>query len=261
VLDPSFPKPQPEQVNAGAPAHAAPESALWADFGPDFYAAVSWSDVPKRDGRRLWLGWMSNGTYAKDVPTSPWRSAMSIPRELTLRQTADGIRLQQKPAREMEKLRDGRHHFKGGTIAEANTWLKVNSISGDSLELIFELASAPESKANQGIKLLTGAREATLIGVDREAGRVYVDRTQSGTVTFHPKFSSVHSAPLAAGASRVRLHIFVDACSLEVFVNDGERVLTDLVLPAADSHGLEFFGPPEGAKISALDVWPLKSSW
>jgi fructan beta-fructosidase len=42
----------------------------WADFGSDFYAAVSWSDVPATDGRRVWLGWMSNG-LRPDAPTCP----------------------------------------------------------------------------------------------------------------------------------------------------------------------------------------------
>ena len=88
------------------PARSAFESALWFDYGPDYYAAVSWSDVPKSDGRRLWLGWMSNWAYGADVPTSPWRSAMSIPREVGLRKTAEGIRLVQKPAREMASLPD-----------------------------------------------------------------------------------------------------------------------------------------------------------
>ena len=116
----------------------ASESALWFDYGPDYYAAVSWSDIPKSDGRRLWLGWMSNWQYGEDVPTSPWRSAMSIPREAGLRQTAEGIRLVQKPAREMESLRDQHFEFKGGDIAEANAWLAKNQIQGDQLELAVE---------------------------------------------------------------------------------------------------------------------------
>src|SRR5207247_4390683 len=98
---------------ADAPARAAAEGALWADYGRDFYAAVSWSDVPKRDGRRLWVGWMSNWEYANDVPTSPWRSAMSLPRELALRGTPEGLRLIQQPARELSKLRDQHQRFSG----------------------------------------------------------------------------------------------------------------------------------------------------
>ncbi|HSH17606.1 MAG TPA: glycoside hydrolase family 32 protein, partial [Verrucomicrobiae bacterium] len=88
---------------ADAPARAAGEAANWVDHAKDFYAAVSWSDVPRRDGRRLWLGWMSNWEYANDVPTSPWRSAMSIPRALTLRRVDGDLRLVQTPVRELER--------------------------------------------------------------------------------------------------------------------------------------------------------------
>ena len=213
----------PDPANSG-------QTPLWADFGPDFYAAVSWSDIPKQDGRRLWLGWMSNWNYANDVPTSPWRSAMSIPRELSLRQTADGLRLIQQPVREMEKLRGPRRHFKGGSVAEANAWLRQNSIHGDALELSFEFK--PGSSGDEGLKLFKGlVREETVVGIDRDRGVVYVDRTQSGNVTFHPKFSGRHSAPLAVRDGKIKLRVFVDACSVEVFANDGRQVLTELVFP------------------------------
>ncbi len=122
-------------ADADSPFKTAPnrasESALWFDYGPDYYAADSWSDIPKSDGRRLWLGWMSNWDYAQDVPTSPWRSAMSIPREVGLRRTAAGIRLVQKPAREMELLRGEHWKFSGGDIAGANGWLAKKQIKGD----------------------------------------------------------------------------------------------------------------------------------
>jgi sucrose-6-phosphate hydrolase SacC (GH32 family) len=244
---------------ADAPAHPAAESALWFDYGPDYYAAVSWSDIPKSDGRRLWLGWMSNWQYGQDVPTSPWRSAMSIPREVGLRKTSEGIRLVQKPVREMEKLRDQHFKFKGGDIADANAWLAKNHIQGNQLELAVELE--PQSAGIEGVKVLKGDKEQTVIGVDRERGTVFVDRTQSGNVNFHPKFSGVYDAPLAARDAKVKLHIFVDACSVEVFVNDGEKVFTMLAFPSADSRGVEFFGADKSAKIRSLDVWTLKSIW
>ncbi|MEZ5329613.1 MAG: glycoside hydrolase family 32 protein [Verrucomicrobiales bacterium] len=79
-------------------ASPATNPANWADYGRDFYAAVSWSDVPKEDGRRVWLGWMSNWQYAQDIPTSPWRSGMTVARTLSLRKVGDAYRLLQKPS-------------------------------------------------------------------------------------------------------------------------------------------------------------------
>ena len=55
--------------------------------------------------------------------------------------------------------------------------------------------------------------------------------------------------------------MFVDASSVEVFVNDGERVFTSLVYPSAASRGVEFFGSVTSAKITSLNVWTLKSIW
>jgi len=234
-------------------------SALWFDYGPDYYAAVSWSDVPASDGRRLWLGWMSNWDYGGDVPTSPWRSAMSIPRDVGLRRTADGIRLVQKPVREMESLRDRHFAFKGGDLSEANAWLKERHVEGDQLELMVEFEA--QSSGTEGVKVVKGDREATVIGVDRQRGQAFVDRRQSGNVRFHQKFSGLYEAPLPVRDVRVKLHVFVDASSVEVFVNDGERVFTSLVFPSAASRGVEFFGSATSSKITALDVWTLKSIW
>jgi fructan beta-fructosidase len=67
----------------------------WLDHGPDCYAAVSFADAP--GGRRVLLGWMSNWSYAAEVPTSPYRGTMTAPRELALR----GGRLVQRPAAEV----------------------------------------------------------------------------------------------------------------------------------------------------------------
>ena len=244
---------------ADAPARPASEPALWFDYGPDYYAAVSWSGIPSSDSRRLWLGWMSNWQYGQDVPTSPWRSAMSIPRQVELRQTVDGIRMVQRPVRELESLRGEHCHFLGGNVVQANDWLEQNKIQGDQLEFIAELA--PMSRGIEGVRVLKGAKEETVIGVDRDKGTVFVDRTHSGNIGFNPKFPGVYSAPLVDAGGKIKLHVFLDASSVEVFVNDGDRVLTVLVFPSADSRSLEFFGPDGDVRINDIQFWRLGSIW
>jgi sucrose-6-phosphate hydrolase SacC (GH32 family) len=202
---------------------------------------------------------MSNWQYGQDVPTAPWRSAMTIPRELGLRRTREGIRLTQKPVRELESLRDHGFAIKDVDTATANTWLRTNQIQGDQLEL--SVSFGPASEGEQGLRVLTGANEETVIGVDRAHGRVFVDRTKSGLVSFSPNFPGAQDAPLVAADAPVKLHVFVDACSVEVFVNDGERVLTDLVYPSPESRGVELMSSNGGMKVRALEIWKLKSVW
>lgn len=76
------------------------QKAVWIDYGRDNYAGVTWSNIPKKDGRSLFIGWMSNWDYARDVPTETWRSAMTIPRELKLNKIANKYILTSKPVTE-----------------------------------------------------------------------------------------------------------------------------------------------------------------
>ncbi len=77
-------------------ADAAPR---WIDYGPDFYAATSWENLPRDAHRHLWIGWMNDWRYAAKTPTSPWRGQMTLPREVELKTIADRITLVPRPAR------------------------------------------------------------------------------------------------------------------------------------------------------------------
>ncbi len=235
---------------ADAPARGASDSTLWADFGPDFYAAVSWSDVP--DGRRLWLGWMSNFRYASAVPTSPWRGAMSLPRELTLRRTTAGLCLTQQPVRELAALRGKSIERRSSTVAELNMALAAEAVP-PIFECSIELSISAGGTA--GVRLGSGADEATVITCDSQTRRLTVDRKHSGQTGFHREFPSAFEAPLLLREGQVRLRFLVDASSLEVFADDGTTVVTSLIFPSAQNRTLQAFG--DGATVVAFDLWPL----
>jgi fructan beta-fructosidase len=233
---------------------------LWADFGADFYAAVSWSDIPKRDGRRLWLGWMSNWQYANDVPTAPWRSAMSVPRELLLRNASEGLRLVQSPVRELEKLRGKRHRLGRSSLVEAGDWLKGRSFASELLDVEAEFA-VPPNTAPFGLIISNRAGEETRLRCDPAAGRLSLDRTRSGRIDFSGKFSGVHHAPVGLRDGRVFLRILLDTSSIEVFANGGEAVLTDVILPTGNGHALGMFTEGAGPRVTNFRVHELKSAW
>lgn len=94
----------------------------WLDFGPDNYAGVTWAEV---DDRALFIGWMSNWQYADKVPTAPWRSAMTMPRELQLRTAPGGLRVASVPAREV------------ATLCQPAT-LGLGNVAGDVLRIGFD---------------------------------------------------------------------------------------------------------------------------
>jgi fructan beta-fructosidase len=211
---------------------------LWLDHGPDFYAAVTWSDVPPSDGRRIALGWMSNWEYAQDVPTAPWRSAMTVPRALSLRRTPDGLRVLQQPVRELDSLRIGTpRRFAGGTFAEATAWLKKQGPLSALLDVELELTAVDRAGPFE-IALETGAGETTALSVDPLHGRLAIDRSRSGRVGFHPAFAGRHEAPLRIVDGRCRLRLLLDTSSLEAFAQDGETTVTDLLFPIGGTRVL-----------------------
>lgn len=247
--------PAPGVTSAGMPL----DSVLWADYGKDFYAAVSWSGVPRDDGKRIWLGWMNNWQYGQDVPTSPWRSVQSLPRTLALRTTMHGIRMVQEPVRELQRLRGPRRTLAAQPIGEGSASLAPQGIVGTALEIVAEFEAG--TAAELGLKVRTGQQEETVIGIDPRAGQLFVDRTRSGEVGFHPAFSGRHTAPLPIENGRVRLHVFVDWSSVEVFAGHGEVVITDQIFPAPQSDGVAMYARSGTARLVSLDAWALDSIW
>lgn len=178
----------------------------WLDYGRDYYAAVSFNDAP--DDRRLTIAWASNWDYAGDTPTTPWRSSMSLVRELELVEGADG-----------------RHALAQRPILPASSALRVFDV---------DVSCRPGDRTE--LRLLTDTTdEAVILTVDADEGVLTCDRTRSGAVDFAPSFPSVDWAPLPprGGADRVSIRIVVDATVLEVFVGGGLSTLTQLVFPSA----------------------------
>ena len=232
------------------------KESQWVDYGRDFYAPVSWDNVPAKDGRRIWLGWMNNWETCLN-PTHPWRSAMSVPREVTLRRIGEKLRLCQVPVRELETLR-GKPEEIGETLLKDAT--KAIASRGRQFELLLKLD--PGTARHVGVRALKGEGEETVIGYDVAAKKMYVDRTKSGDVGFHKAFAGVHSGPLEPDSDGlVALRILIDASSVEVFGNRGETAITDLVFPEATSDRLELFASGGQAKIISCRVFPLKSIW
>ncbi|MCA9771207.1 MAG: glycoside hydrolase family 32 protein [Myxococcales bacterium] len=226
------------------------------DGGADFYAAQSWSDAP--GGRRIWIAWMSDWRYALAVPTTPWRGAMTIPREVGLARRDGHTVLVQQPAAELKALRHRRIASERNRRVEDRSSL-LDGIQGDTLEIV--AAIRPEGATRVGLRVRVGEGEATTIGYDVSAGRLYVDRRNAGTSAFNPAFAARHEALMPLRDGLLDLRVFVDWSSVEVFADGGAVVLTDLIFPSPESRGLELFSEGGAATVVSVEVHEVASIW
>jgi sucrose-6-phosphate hydrolase SacC (GH32 family) len=66
---------------------------------------------------------------------------------------------------------------------------------------------------------------------------------------------------LPAAGKTVRLRVFVDRSSVELFAGDGQTTISDRIFPSAGSDGIAFFSKGSGARVISLELWPLASIW
>ena len=238
-----------------------PETQLWLDWGRDFYAAQSYSDVPEADARRIVIGWISNWMYAGKTPTSPWRGAQSVPRSLILKRFKEGLRLTQQPVREIETLRGRSLTLDNLSIEDANHKLVSEGFNGNVLEIQAEIEIGNADDVGFSVLEGEGGAEKTLIGFTANPAEVYVDRSQSGIADFHETFAGRHSARLDPINGRVNLRILIDRSVVEVFAGDGRVAITDRVFPDPASKGLTLYSKGGQAKVVGLKAWRLRSAW
>jgi fructan beta-fructosidase len=238
--------------SADEPARKRLTAYDWLDWGRDYYAAVTFSGVG--DDERVMLGWMNNWDYANDIPTSTWRSAMSLPREVRLVSTPEGPRLRQNVVPQVKQLRrtKGVYRAKALTIAAGEASLPV---AGDLVQIdaVIDLGTASAA----GLTVLGGATSATRIGYDARRRELVVDRTSSGEVSFHPAFPSVERAPVVAEKGVVSFTVYVDRASVEVFTKDGLTTITDQVFPEAGARSIGVWAEGGQAQLKSLVVTPL----
>ncbi|MGB3183539.1 MAG: glycoside hydrolase family 32 protein [Cyclobacteriaceae bacterium] len=227
----------------------------WIDYGRDNYAGVTWSNVPDRDGRRIFMSWMSNWDYGQEVPTHPWRSAMTLPRKLGVLPTPDGDILTSVPVSELAALRQQAV----SVTVEKNGLLKDAKDSLYNLEL--EISNGGNEMPDFALHLTNSLEDTLKIGFDAEAEAFYIDRDGAGKTAFSEKFTGRQTAPFSPGRKMINMSLIIDNGSVEVFLNGGEVVMTSLFFTEEPLHTVQFESDPAG-RILAYGRWfPLKGIW
>jgi fructan beta-fructosidase len=225
----------------------------WIDQGSDNYAGVTWSDAP--DGPSVFIGWMSNWKYASKVPAAPWRSAMTLPRDLSLRRTSDGLRLVSARAAEFETLRGAGERdevvLKDGEELLNNPWRSAKRSE-------FMLTFQKPLSGTVALALSNNKGERDAIGYDPDADAYFSDRTMAGDSALAPGFAAVHRAPRESKATTVNMRIIADRACAELFADGGATAITTIFFPSAPFTAWSVMreGDPVSVAVAAYAIEP-----
>ena len=224
----------------------------WADYGPDNYAGVTWANTGPR---KIFLGWMSNWDYANQVPTSPWRNATTIPRELGLRQVGSEIYLTSQPVKELDKLAQPVVVLSNVKATAAPLDLTSQlKFSGDKFSLKLSTAELRDF----ALVLGNAAGEELRLGYDAAAKSYFIDRRKAGPSGFSPKFAGRHRTPRLATTPAADITLYFDATSVELFADGGLSVASELFFPSQPFTTLKLESAA-GLIVQKLEYSPLSS--
>ena len=256
-----------------------PQVTKWLDYGKDHYAAVCISNT---GDRTIALPWMSNWQYANITPIKQYRGANGLPRELTL-YTKDGqTYVAANVVPEAKALRKDSRAVEGFSL---NGEHRIDNLTdGTDCAVELEMDITPGSAQTVGFDLLNEKGEKVKIYLDMKAGRLVMDRTESGitqldgpnkgnydvhvketddhrkslSVNYQNDFALGTWAPLAlCNGKTYHLDIFVDKCSVEIFVDGGRIAMTNLVFPTRPYDGLRFYSEGGQATVNNLTIHSL----
>ena len=231
----------------------SPTQTKWLDWGKDNYATVTWSNAPA--GRCIALGWMSNWQYANNVPTTQYRSANTLARDLTLYRVGGELYLKSKPSPEIKKARAEEKKI---PTFEVKGNYEVASLLADN-KGAYEIEITIENKGTSKIdfSLMNEKGEKVAMYYDVVRKQFVMDRSASGIVGFSRDFPAVTVAPVR-NTDQIHLRLFIDRSSVEAFGEDGEYVMTNLVFPVEPYNRMVFSSDKGSYIVKSMNVYRLQ---
>ncbi len=224
----------------------------WIDYGPDEYAGITWSNT---GDRKIFLGWMSNWLYANVVPTTIWRNAMTIPRELKLKNEGNEVYVTSEPVKALSAIESKPVVLKNISVDnDFDLSSKINPLQLPC-KLDIDLSKAHDFS----VTLSNDGGEKVVIGYDKQANQYFIDRTQSGNTDFNKEFAAKHFAPRFSNTGKINVSLIIDVSSVELFADDGLSVMTELFFPSKPYNHISIQSKEN--TIDALKYTALKSIW
>jgi fructan beta-fructosidase len=225
----------------------------WLDYGPDEYAGITWSNT---GNRKVFIGWMSNWLYANLVPTTAWRNALTIPRELTLKNAGNELLIASEPVKELASI-----ETKPVTLQSLTIEGKLDLASRiQHLKLPCKIDLSANAGKSFSILLSNDAGEKVEIGYDKTNNQYFIDRTRSGITSLQEDFAAKSVAPRFVENKKLRFSLWIDVSSVELFADDGLTVMTAIYFPNKPYDRIHL-AATETMVIDKLDYAELKTIW
>ncbi|MFT8735978.1 MAG: sucrose-6-phosphate hydrolase [Zymomonas mobilis] len=219
------------------------------DHGHDFYAAQR---LEAKDGRQILIAWFDMWENSKPSQRDRWAGCMTLPRELNL----VGDRVLMTPVKELELLRQAEKSNGLMTLSDSEHPFMMESPLQE-IELVIDLEKSNAYQAGIALRC-NGKGQETLLYIDRSQNRIVLDRNRSGQ-----NVKGIRSCPLPA-ASKIKLHIFLDRSSIEVFVGDEQQqglyTISSRIFPDKDSLEGRLFAIEGYAVFDSFKRWSLQNA-
>ena len=219
----------------------------WLDYGPDEYAGVTWSNT---GNRKLFLGWMSNWSYAGQVPTNKWRNAMTAPRQLSLKNVDGNLLLCSNLVQEFDQI-------KQKEITITSTVPAGQMMKGLPYQYLLKFRA--NTSQSFSVTFSNAINDQLVFGYNKPTNRFYIDRSRSGKIDFNPDFGKTSYAPRFSTAGMSDIEILFDTSSIEVFADKGLSNMTSVYFPKRPFDQLQISRQKGGSSVAK--IIPLTSIW
>lgn len=215
-----------------------PETDIqWLEHGADSYAGATWDAPYTEDNYRYYVSWMYNWAYAQDVPWDTYNGNASIVREMRLKSLDGTYKIIQKPVWNLLSNFTPVSTLTNTTLYKdhALTW---DNLTSYSVELTVSIDELTESKFGMALK---DGLNHTDISYDPNTREFVFNRLNSGEIINKPEFTDLQTVTVDSNNGKLKICILVDNSTIEIFINDGEYVLSNLIFPDETSNSLRIW--------------------
>ncbi|AIF67542.1 levanase [Terribacillus saccharophilus] len=237
------------------------ENPKWLDYGFDWYGGVTFEDGLSEDEhvKRYALAWMNNWSYADQTPSMKYdgfNGTDSIVREITLQQEGDGYYLASQPIAELDQLFQSADTVEN---IELQNETKALDISAETYRLDADISWTESPNVGLHLRESKDHSRHLDVGIAAADGYSYVNRSHISNPDQEGTYQE-SKAPFDTEEKQAHLTILVDKTSVEVFVDDGEAVHSNVVFPHPQDQAISLFAEDGSAKFDNISIKRLSET-